>query len=219
MAEHSAVTAEKRVVSGTKDSRRLRAGGYIPAVVYGHNEPVAHIKIQADDVERMVKEGHKVIDLSVSGKTETCIVKDMQWDTFVTSVLHVDFVRVSKGELITVDVEVELVGDPIGVANGGVLEQPHHTIEIEVPALQTPDAIKVNVSDLKIGDSFTVGDLKLADNIRCTLPEDTPIASVAAPLAEEEPEDTDAPSEPEVIGEKADGEGSGDGEEKAGETT
>ena len=206
MAEHSAVTAVKRVVSGTKDSRRLRAGGYVPAVIYGHNEPVDHIKVLTDDVETMVKEGHKVIDLTFDGSTETCIVKDMQWDTYVQNVLHVDFMRVRKGELIQVSVEVELVGDPVGVANGGVLEQPHHTIDIEVPALQTPDAIKVNVSDLKIGDSFTVADLKLADNVKCLLPPDTPIASVAEPTKAVDPDTADEPVEPEVIGGKpADG--------------
>ena len=206
----TAVTAEKRVVSGTKDSRRLRANGYIPAVVYGHNEPVAHIKVPADQIGKMLKEGHKVIDLTVEGGSEKAIVKEMQWDTFLENVIHVDFVRVSKGELITVEVEVHVKGDPVGVMNGGVMEQPHHTIEIEVPALQTPDAITVNVSDLKIGDSFTVADLKLPENVRCTMPEDTPIVSIAEPTKAIGPgsgdADEDAPAEPEVIGEKKDDE-------------
>lgn len=201
----TAVTAEERTVSGTSASRKLRSQGFVPAVVYGHKEAVAHIKLSVDEIDKMLREGHKVIDLSVGGNAEKCIVKEMQWDTFQENVLHVDFVRVSKGELIIVEVPVHVHGDAVGVLNGGVLEQPHHTVEVEVPALQTPDEIVVDVSELKIGDSFTVADLKLPENVRCTLPEDTPIVSIAAPTKAIEPDTEEGAAEPEVIGEQEDG--------------
>lgn len=178
MAEATAVTAEPRTAQGSSACRKLRAAGNVPAVVYGHKEDNVHIQITSDDISRMLREGHKVIDLTVSGASETCLVRDMQWDTFGTEVLHVDLMRVSRGELIQTSVEVELHGDAPGVLNGGILEQPHHTIEIEVPALQTPDKIVVDISEMKIGDAITVGDLKLPENVRCLQPADTPVVVI-----------------------------------------
>lgn len=205
MAHSTAVTAEPRTVAGSRSSRKLRATGQVPAVVYGHKEANVVIQVSADEVTKMLREGHKVIDLTLSGETQSCIVKDMQWDTFAKDVLHIDFVRVSKGELIQVEVSIALTGDAPGVLNGGVLEQPNHRVMIEVPALQTPDEIAVDISAMTIGDAITVADLKLPDNVTCLLPPETPVVVIHAPKAEEEDTDADAASEPEVIGEKADG--------------
>eukprot|EP01025_Chloroclados_australasicus_P044003 TRINITY_DN4734_c1_g1_i1.p1 TRINITY_DN4734_c1_g1~~TRINITY_DN4734_c1_g1_i1.p1 ORF type:complete len:143 (-),score=32.67 TRINITY_DN4734_c1_g1_i1:118-519(-) len=102
----------------------------------------------------------------------------MQWDTFATEVLHIALMRVSKGELIHTEVEVELHGDAPGARNGGILEQPHHTLEIEVPALQTPDQIRVDISTMEIGDTITVGDLTLPENVKCLQPPDTPVVVI-----------------------------------------
>lgn len=178
MAQATAVTAEPRSTVGSRASQKLRAAGQVPAVVYGHKEANVDIQLSIDEVNKMLREGHKVIDLTVSGKTESCLVREMQWDTFATDVLHIDFIRVSKGELVHVEVEVELHGDAPGALGGGILEQPHHTLEIEVPALQTPDSITVDISNMQIGDTITVGDLELPDNVKCLQPSDTPVVVV-----------------------------------------
>lgn len=178
MAQATAVTAETRSTSGSRASQKLRAAGLVPGVVYGHKEDNLDIQLKHEEVEKMLREGHKVVDLTVGGKTESCLIRDMQWDTFATDVLHVDFMRVSKGELIHTEVEVELHGDAPGSLAGGILEQPHHTLEIEVPALQTPDKIIVDISSMKIGDTITVGDLTLPENVKCLQPPDTPVVVI-----------------------------------------
>ena len=202
MAEATAVTAEPRSVSGTRACQKLRAAGAVPGVVYGHKEENVDIQLPVDQVDKMLREGHKVIDLTVSGKTESCLVRDMQWDTFATQVLHIDLMRVSKGELIHTEVEVELHGDAPGVLNGGILEQPHHTLEIEVPALQTPDKIRVDISTMKIGDSITVGNLTLPDNVKCLQPADTPVAVIVADKRVEAEEAAEAAAAEEAAGEE-----------------
>lgn len=178
MAQATAVTAETRATSGSRACQKLRASGFVPGVVYGHKEDNVDIQLKQEEVDKMLREGHKVVELTVGAKTENCLIREMHWDTFATHVLHIDLMRVSKGELIHTEVEVELHGDAPGSLAGGILEQPHHTLEIEVPALQTPDRIVVDISKMQIGDTITVGDLKLPENVKCLQPADTPVVVI-----------------------------------------
>ena len=214
MAE-TALTAEPRTVAGSRACRRLRASGLTPAVVYGHKEGAVSIQIKNDDIVRMVREGHKVVDLDLSGDHEKALIRDLQWDTWSKEVIHVDFLRVSKGELMEVELPLEFVGEAIGTQNGGVLEHPNVSITVECPALQIPDAIRVNLSDLKIGESLTVGELTVPDQVKVLTEPDVPVATIVDPAAiaaavEAENAASDSmPAEPEVIdatgGDDADG--------------
>lgn len=203
MAE-TALTAQPRTATGSRACRQLRAQGLTPGVVYGHKEDVVAIQVADDDIERMIREKHKIVDLDLNGAHEKVVIRELAWDTYSKHVLHVDFVRVSKGELIEVELPIQFTGDAIGVGNGGVLEHPHMSLNIECPALQLPDAITVDLSDLKIGETITVADIKVPDQVRVLDEPDTPLATIIDPAAMEAAADAEAEAsagEPEVIGE------------------
>ena len=210
MAE-TALVAEPRTAEGSRACRKLRANGQTPAVVYGHKEGSVNVQIDSDEVIRMVREGHKLVDLDLKGDHEKVIIRDLQWDTYSKHVIHIDFMRVSKGELIEIEIPLDFYGDAIGTGNGGVLEHPHVAIRATCPALQIPDTIRVNLSDLKIGESITVGDLDVPEVLTLLDDPDTPVATIIDPAAIQAAVDaadaaSDAtPSEPEVIDEAKDG--------------
>ena len=205
MAE-TAVTAQPRTLTGKRATRKLRQQGLTPAVVYGHKEGTVQLQIADDDVDRMIREGHKLVDLTVEGTSEKVIIRDLQWDTWSKDVLHVDFLRVSKGEIIEIELALEFFGDAPGLANGGVLEHPHVSLRATSPALRIPDAIRVDLSNLKIGDAITVADLKnVPDHVTVLDEPDTAVAvmidpaAIAAAVEAEDAAADAAPSEPEQI--------------------
>ena len=216
MAE-TALAAQPRSVKGSHACRKLRSNGLTPAVVYGHKEGSVDVQVASDDVIRMVREGHKLVDLDLGGNHEKVIIRDLQWDTYSKHVMHIDFMRVSKGELIEVELPLVFVGDAIGVANGGVMEHPQNSINVTCPALQIPDSIRVNVAELKIGDALHISDLDLPDVITVLDDPDTPIATIIDPAAMEAAVDAEdaaaaaSPTSPEVVDAK-------DGEDDAADT-
>src|SRR5207248_3361491 len=101
------------------------------------------------------------------GKSEKVLVKDVQFDHLGMEVIHVDFARVSLDERVTVTVPVELKGTPKGEADGGVLQQIVSELEIECLVTDIPDAIRHNVSELKLNDVLHISDLKLPPGVTC----------------------------------------------------
>ncbi len=208
------VEASTRTKNGTAESRRLRRDGKIPAVVYGHGEETVSIAAEGDQVERLLNSGSQVADLSIDGKTDTALVKDVQWDTFSQHVLHVDFLRVAKGEKVEIEVPIELHGVSPGASAGGVLDHQLHALPALCPALQIPEKIEVNVNELEIGDSVHLSDLELPGQLEPQVPPETLVVQVNEPIEVPEEDETDdlGPAEPELVGreEKDEDEESGD---------
>lgn len=151
--------------TGTRVARRLRKTGRVPGVIYGHKQDVVPISLADTDVEAMIKAASHLAELDLGGKTETVLVRDVQWDHLGKAILHVDFARVDKGELIETEVTLECKGTAQGVSDGGVLEQVVHTLAIKCPAGSIPDSIKVDVSNLKIDEGVHVRDLVLPQGV------------------------------------------------------
>src|SRR5207244_3833049 len=102
-----------RDVTGKRRIRRLRATGVIPAFLYGHGEACVNLALASDEVKALVRHGARVVDLE-GAVSEKAFVRDLQWDTFGTEVLHLDLARVSADERVTVEVKVELKGNAPG---------------------------------------------------------------------------------------------------------
>jgi large subunit ribosomal protein L25 len=193
---------EKRNTSGKRNNIRLRRGGKLPAVLYGHGEEPVSLSLAADEFEASLRHGAKVVDLdgAASGKA---LLQDVQWDTFFHQVLHVDLLRVRAGERVTVDVPVELRGESPGAANGGVVEQLIHSIEIEVALDVIPEKVYVKINKLEIDGHLTVKDITgLPEGAKVNLDDDEMIVHCVMPAAEEEEAAAEegAAAEPEVIG-------------------
>lgn len=188
--------------TGTRVVRRLRKRGLIPGIIYGHKQAVVPITLTRDDVFTMIKAPGHLADLDVGGKTETVLIRDVQWDHLGKEVLHLDFARVSAEELIDTEVTLELRGHAAGIAAGGVLEHLVHTLRIRCKAGAIPDSIKADVSSLQVDQGLHVRDLVLPPDVTVRADPDLLLAHVVvrAVAAEAAPEAAaEAPSQPEVI--------------------
>jgi large subunit ribosomal protein L25 len=205
MAESVLLVAQSRQAHGTRVARRLRQQGLIPAVVYGHKEATLSLALPKDDLYRAIRHGARVVDLQTDSRTEKALIRDVQWDHLGQDILHVDFTRVSEHERITIEVRLELRGTAPGVTAGGILDQPLHTIEVECPALQTPESIRVNLGELQMGEAIHVKDLKLPEGVVAKTDPEAVVVHVTMPAVEPEAAPAAAPAsaEPEVIGRKA----------------
>ncbi|MCS6976333.1 MAG: 50S ribosomal protein L25 [Gemmatales bacterium] len=203
MAEAAVLAAVVRKETGKRRMRRLRKAGQIPGVMYGHKEETIPLAVKAEDLWALIRHGQRVVDVKLDGKTEKCLIREVQWDVFGREVLHVDLTRVSADERIRVTVPIHLRGNAAGVAAGGVLDQPLHTLEIECPALAVPEAIRVNVQDLQLDQAIHVKDLKLPEGVVALADPEAVVVQCAKPLEEAAAEAVEGPAEPEVIGRKA----------------
>lgn len=181
---------------------RLRRNGKLPAVLYGHGEESVSLALAADELESSLRHGAKVVDLD-GAATGKALLQDVQWDTFFHQILHVDLLRVRAGERVTVDVPIELRGESPGVANGGLLEQLVHSVEIEVALDVIPEKLHVKINKLDIGGHLTVKDIvDLPVGAKVNLDDDELIVHCVMPAAEEEEAAAEegVAVEPEVIG-------------------
>src|SRR5947208_17088300 len=127
MSDIAKLTAQPRPATGSRAAAKLRKQGLIPAVVYGHKEAVAHVAVSAEELDRAIRKLHaRTFSLTVDGKTDTVLIKELQWNHLGDEMVHIDFERRSLSEKVRVTVPVELKNTPKNTG-GGVLDQPLHT--------------------------------------------------------------------------------------------
>jgi large subunit ribosomal protein L25 len=210
------ITAQPRESLGSRKVKRLRDQGLIPGVVYGHKEAVVPVTLPKKELTTHIDRGAHVFDLTLDGKAQKVLVKDVQYDHLGLEILHIDFARVSLDERVEVTVPLELKGTPKGEAEGGVLQQIVAELEIECLVTDIPDRITHNVSEMAIDDTLHLRDVTLPPGAKAMQDPDLIVAMVkvieeeaAAPAAEAES------AEPEVIGRKPEeGEAAEGAEEK-----
>ena len=178
--EAQARSSEKNKGTGTRVSRKLRAQGLIPAIIYGHKEANLPIALTHDDVWRMMKQQSHRVDLLVEGKTEEVLVRHVQWDHLSREIIHLDFYRVSADETIESVVKLEFKGNPAGVAAGGLLETPVHELKVDCRADSIPDLILVDLSGLELGQSLYARDVPLPAGVKLHGNPDLMVAHVVA---------------------------------------
>lgn len=199
---------EDRPALGTRPSRKLREDGRLPAVLYGHGEDPVSLVVRADQLRKVLKHGGKVVSLQGAASGQA-LVQDTQWDTFGRHLLHLDLMRVSAGEAVSVEIEVELKGEAVGTREGGVVEQIIRTVEIEAPPSAIPERLLLDVTELTLHGSMTAGDLQGLPEKAKLITDASEVLVHCVPVAGEVEETAAAPTgaEPEVIGAKSDEEG------------
>ena len=185
------VSVEIRNESGKGPARRSRAGGRLPAVLYGHKVPPLSLVldpvalVHALDKER---KRNTVFTLQVKNAANpedvTAMIRDVQIDPMSRKPVHVDFIRVSMDEEVKVTVPLVLTGTPLGVIAGGNLHLSHHALPIAARPDAIPTKIELDVTALEIGDALHASDLKLPAGVRTTLEPKESVASVVAPHIE-----------------------------------
>lgn len=181
MSNVVSISVEKREGFGTGNSRRLRRSGQVPAILYGRGVDNIALSVQDSNVAKLL--GHTgIVELNsdFTGK-RTAILKAVTHNPINGKVTHIDFHAVKDDEVITVPVPVVSFGEPVGLKQGGQLEQVMRDIEIECLPAAVPEVIKVDVSALDMDQAFHVGDLKLAEGLKASGDSDAVIFHVRAP--------------------------------------
>jgi large subunit ribosomal protein L25 len=178
--------ARERSEGGKSYTRKARAGGWIPAVYYGHGLEPKKIEVPHKEFATVVraKKTTHLVDLGLGGDT-VAVIREIQRHVLKDDVyFHLDFMHVDMNEKVVVDVPIELKGLPIGVKDdGGVLGCPHKSVKIEcLPAL-IPEKVTIDVSALRIGDSIHVRDVSLVNVVIKYAPEEV-LAVVTRPRSE-----------------------------------
>lgn len=193
------ISASKREKLGSIESRHIRRAGRIPAVVYGHGQDPAHVSVDGHDLQNLIKNRERVFEIDVDGKVEETMLRDLQWDTFGTQILHVDLIRINASERVTLEVPVRLRGTSPGATAGGILEQPLHALELDCLAHSIPDYISVKINALEIGDAVHVRDIEVPRGCKIHNEPDLVVVHVLSHGAEQ----VEPAQEPEVETEEA----------------
>lgn len=205
MAEFN-LKATIREYKGRSASNTARRHGRIPGVFYVANEKNIPIEVGTLDLRPLVytAETH-IVNLELSdGTNEKCILREVQFDPVTDHIMHVDFMGLVMSEKMVFEIPVVLEGTAAGVRAGGVLHQLLHKLDVDCLPTDLPEHISIDVSALHSGDTFTVGQITLANGVILNDPEQAVVVigharaeEVEAPEAEELSEDE---IEPEVIG-------------------
>ena len=181
--------AKNRQKSGSAESRRIRRNGRIPAVIYGRSGKAVSIDLDSSEFIKNTKgiSESTIVKVDVSGspdKSYDAFVKATQRNIIDGKILHIDFYEVESGIALRAKVSLILQGNPVGVREGGMLENPVHEIEIECLPKDLPERIEIDISGLKANQSLHVRDIPLAEGVRLLSNPDQVVALVKFAKAE-----------------------------------
>lgn len=197
--------ASKREVRPRSLRNQLRHEGKVPAIVNGYQIESTPIAVDTSQLEKVLRENgvNTVITLDLDGKKVNTLIHNYTSDTFKGNLTHVEFLSVNMKEVTEVEAEVVVVGEAVGVKEGGVLTQTLYNVTVAATPDNLPERVEIDVTALKIGDAYTVADLKADGDYEITSDKEEQVVSVTEPQVEEETEETTEAAEPEVIGEDA----------------
>lgn len=193
MAEAVELKAWARGRSGKGAARAIRREGRIPGIVYGDNTEPQKIALDYKAIWQQLHSGHfqsTIFMLDLDGTKTRVIPRDVQVDPVRDFPIHVDFMRVSKDSLVTVDVPVRFLNEAAspGIKRGGILNVVRHEIEVRCPADVIPEHFDVDLTGLEIGDAVHISAIQLPEGVRPTIAErDFTVATIVGRAAEEAP--------------------------------
>ncbi|MBJ3783433.1 50S ribosomal protein L25/general stress protein Ctc [Devosia sediminis] len=189
MAQNKVLKAQARDGVGKGAAREARRQGLVPAVIYGDKKPPVTVSVAYKDALKFIYAGgfkSHVLDLDVDGTIHKVIPRDYQLDVVMDQPIHIDFLRVTKGAKINVQVPVHFENEEAspGLKRGGTLNIVHHTLDLTVSADSIPEFVSVDLTGLDIGDTVHISNIKLpkgsADHSH---EDDVTIATIVAPSA------------------------------------
>jgi large subunit ribosomal protein L25 len=196
---------DKRTEFKKSTSNQMRKAGFIPGIYYIHGGENIAIKANELSLRPIVFTSESsIINLEIEGepKSYSCVLKGVQFDPLTTRITHFDLLGLKEGEKITLEVTVTLNGNAPGVREGGLLQFILHKLNVSCLPKDIPSHIDIDISNLNIGDSIKVSDIKI-ENVEVLNEETQVIVQVVPPAAaevvEETPAEGETPAEPEVI--------------------
>jgi large subunit ribosomal protein L25 len=198
VADTTMINGNLRNSTGKGSARAARRAGRIPAIIFGNKKETISIDIEEREYKKLMNQSgifSRLLDLSVDGKSNIVLTRDIQFHPVSENPLHVDFLRIGKGSNINVSVPVSFINEELspGLKTGGVLNTVRFELELECPADSIPEKIEINLEGLVVGDSIKISSVNLPDGVSSTITDrDFTIATIAAPtvMSEISTEDT-----------------------------
>ena len=214
----SNLKATKRENLSSGSNNKLRAKGFIPAILYGGKDQNQNISVSKKEISNIINSEtflSKVLELDLDGKKEKVIPRDVAYHVVSEEPMHIDFMRIVSGKKIILEIPVKFINHPDspGLKRGGVLNIVRRKVELKCPAENIPDEIVVDLTGTDIGTSIKISSVKLESNVVPTITDrDFVIATVASPTVIKEPE---KPAEGDATTEGAEGEVPAEGADAA----
>lgn len=207
MSTSAKLKAQPRQDTGKSATRKMRAAGRIPAVVYGHGDKTRMLTLDAHELELLFSRVHyenTVIELDIEGEPAPVktLVREVQSHAYRSDIVHVDFQQLHAGERIHVAIPIILKGTPAGVRAGGVLSQQVTDLEVYCMPDRIPEQIEVNVADLGMNEAVHLSEISLPEGVEPMVEGDRTICSVTPPAGaiSEAAAAAESEEETEVIG-------------------
>lgn len=179
----------------------LRNNGLTPAVIYGKDLPSKSISVSAIEFIKTLKITGKngVIDLTTDEGTFEVIAHDIQREPIKGDILHIDFYKVDMKKEMDANVQVRLVGEALGVKDGGIVQHTLHEISVRALPTNIPEEIEVDISELAIGDSLQVGDLSKSSLYEINNEPEEGIVAILPPALINEPDEQQEEADKEEV--------------------
>jgi len=171
------IKTEARNEFGKGAARRIRRDHKVPAVIYGHGNDPIHVTLPGHDTMMALKHGgaNALLELDIEGKSQLALTKQVQIDPIRRTIEHIDFVAVVKGEKVTVDVPVHLVGE---AARETLVVTENNTIQLEAEATHIPEYIEISIEGLAAGTQILASDLELPSGSTLLLDPETLVVNI-----------------------------------------
>jgi large subunit ribosomal protein L25 len=178
------IKAESRTEFGKGAARRIRREHKVPAVVYGHGNDPIHITLPGHDTMMALKHGgaNALLELDIDGDTQLALTREVQVDPIRRTLEHIDFVAVRRGEKVTVDIPIHLVGEAVRET---LVVTENATVQIEAEATHIPEFIEVDIQGATAGTQVLASDLKLPSGSTLLVDAETLIVNVTEQISAE----------------------------------
>ena len=212
------IIVKRRNELGKKSTRKLRAEGNVPCVMYGGEETI-HFYAHDNSFKDLIYTHHvHMINFSIDGKPHKAILQEIQFHPVTDKILHIDFIEVFDNKTAIVEIPIALSGNSVGIKNGGKLRQRRRLLKVKGLISDMPDVLDVDITDLNIGESFKVRDIQF-DNLEMLDPPQAMVVGVVSSriaakgmIIEEPVKEVEVEAEGEA---KAEGEARAEGETEA----
>lgn len=220
MSDQITLRAETGRATGSRESRRLRREGNVPAVIYGRGIDPIMVAVDHHDLMSIIQHQgtNAIITVEFGSESHVTMPKVIERHPYRNLIRHVDFLKISLDEVTTAEVAVELIGEAAGAIEGGVTTQVAGSLHVSALPMNIPASIEVDVTGLGLNESLRVADLVGVEGVEFLDDPDTVVAAVAIPRAVVEDQPEEAEGEEVAEGEEGQAEGgeSGEAEEDSG---
>jgi len=170
--------AVKRESHGTRASRNLRKEGKVPAILYGRKKDALPIQVDKKELIEALRKRSRMFELHLETEKDTVLLKELQYDSFGDEIVHADFVRIAMDEVITLEVPIQMKGQP--KIEHAVLEQTLAIVKIECLPKDIPDAVILQVADIQLDQTRTVKDLTVPPGVKILTDPEVIVAAMTA---------------------------------------